>query len=72
MCVCVCVVCVCVCVRLCVCVCVRVRVRVPVFVCVFRVKQQRLEDQQADVEFEIRSLFNKPGDQKRNKACLYM
>ncbi len=60
--------CACECVRLCVCLCVRV----PVFVCVFRVKQQRLEDQQADVEFEIRSLFNKPGDQKRNKACLYL
>ncbi|RXN25242.1 MICAL 1 [Labeo rohita] len=27
---------------------------------VYMVKQQRLEDQQADVEFEIRSLFNKP------------
>ncbi|RXN10863.1 MICAL 1 [Labeo rohita] len=27
---------------------------------VYMVKQQRLEDQQADVEFEIRNLFNKP------------
>ncbi|XP_052407000.1 MICAL-like protein 1 isoform X10 [Carassius gibelio] len=27
---------------------------------VYMVKQQRLEDQQADVEFEIRRLFNKP------------
>ncbi|XP_059418677.1 MICAL-like protein 1 [Carassius carassius] len=27
---------------------------------VYMVKQQRLEDQQADVEFEIRCLFNKP------------
>ncbi|KAK2917009.1 hypothetical protein Q8A67_001383 [Cirrhinus molitorella] len=33
---------------------------------------QHLEDQQIDVEFEIRCLFNKPGEQKHNKSHLYM